>query len=289
MTVVIPAHGPGPYLAEAVASALAEEAAEVIVVEDGTQGVEESGLGGARLLRLPHVRRSRARNTGVEEAKTRYVAFLDEDDLCLPGRLERQRQALAAAPGATLCYGRVRMIAADGATLAAETASLRPRFDRLVAGGSTYETVLELGGPLYTSATMVRRDPFLTAGGFDPAFDAYEDLDLYLRLSRDNGLVPCLGEPVTAYRMHPANTPSDALYRGTLGVTAKHLPHAHGRAKRLLLERRVDALWGLGEFRSARGEALAAARSEPRLLSHPRFLKRLAGLTLPTKVLESRR
>ena len=40
--MVIPAHGPGPFLAEAVASALAEEPAEVLVVEDGTEGVDEA-------------------------------------------------------------------------------------------------------------------------------------------------------------------------------------------------------------------------------------------------------
>src|SRR4051794_33769558 len=100
VTIVIPAHGPGPYLGEAVASALAEEPAEVLVVEDGTDGVDEAALGGARLLRLAHVRRARARNAGVEAAVTPYVAFLDEDDRCLCGRLEVQRAALEASPSA---------------------------------------------------------------------------------------------------------------------------------------------------------------------------------------------
>jgi len=91
------------------------------------------------------------------------------------------------------------------------------------------------------------------------------------------------------YRVHGANTPSDDLYRGTLGVTAKHLAATSGRARQALLERRVDALWSLGEFAEARREAFAAALSEPRLLGHPRFVKRLLGLAAPTRVLEGRR
>jgi GT2 family glycosyltransferase len=261
----------------------------VIVVEDGTEGVDADALGDVTLLRLSHVRRSRARNVGVEAAGTPYVAFLDEDDLCLPGRLERQRANLAEAPGAAMSYGRVVIVDAELRPVAHTNDVLSARWERLVARGSSYEAIAELGGPLYLSATMVRRDAFLAAGGFDPAFDAHEDLDLYLRLARDGGLVPCPGEPVTLYRAHGANTPSDDLYRGTLGVTAKHLASASGRARQALLERRVDALWGLGEFAQARREVLAAALSEPRLLGHPRFVKRLLCLAAPTRLLEARR
>jgi GT2 family glycosyltransferase len=289
VTVVIPAHGPGPFLGEAVASALAEQPGEVLVVEDGTEGVDASALGDVRLLRLPHVRRSRARNTGVEAVGTPYVAFLDEDDVCIAGRLERQRAALEDAPHATMTYGPVTVVDEGLRPQAEWNDILGPRFDELVARGSTYDAIAEVGGPLYLSATMVRRDAFLATGGFDPAFDAHEDLDLYLRLARDGAFVPTVGEPVTLYRVHGTNTPSDALYRGTLGVTAKHLAGARGPARRALLERRVDALWSLGEFAAARREAARAALAEPRLLRHPRFVKRLLGLAAPTRLLEARR
>ena len=259
----------------------------MIVVEDGTEGVEARD--GVRLVRLSHVRRSRARNSGVEAAGTPYVAFLDEDDLCLPGRLERQRAALERAPGAAMAYGEVVVVDERLAPIADWNDVLMPRLEQLISAGSSYEAIAELGGPLYLSATLVRRDAFLAADGFDPEFDAHEDLDLYLRLASGSGLVPTPGGPVTLYRVHGTNTPSDELYRGTLGVTAKHLPTATGRARRALLERRVDALWSLGEFGRARREALAAALSEPALFGHPRFMKRLLGLAAPTRVLERRR
>jgi len=74
-----------------------------------------------------------------------------------------------------------------------------------------------------------------------------------------------------------------------LAVAEKHLPDARGRARRLLLERRIDALWGLGRFAEARRAALQAAATKPLLLGHPRFAKRLASSALPQRALEARR
>jgi glycosyltransferase involved in cell wall biosynthesis len=272
-TVVIPTLGASPYLREAVESALAERPAEVVVVVNG--GGEVS-LDGVRILRREEPGRSEARNLGVEAARTPLVAFLDDDDAALPGRLERQRAALAEAWWAPLAFGRVRVVDGAGEPQEDWNRLLDRRFARL-GRAAGYEDVLAVQAPIYTSATMVRREAFLAVGGFDPAFEAYEDLDLYLRLARLGNLLPVDGEPVTTYRLHGANTPSPRLYDGALRVAEKHLPRTRGRARQLLLERRVDALWGLGRFGDARRAALGALLEEPRLVLRPRFAKRLAG------------
>ena len=278
VTVVIPTLGTSPYLREAVESALAERPAEVIVVANGGAEVE---LDGVRILRRDEADRSAARNLGVEQARTALVAFLDDDDVALPGRLERQRAALDEAWWAPLAFGRVRVVDGNGRPRDDWNRLLDRRFSRLArTGAASYEDVLAVQAPIYTSATMVRRDAFLAVGGFDSAFDAYEDLDLYLRLARIGDLLPLDGEPVTTYRLHGANTPSPRLYDGALRVAEKHLPRTTGRARRLLLERRVDALWGLERFADARRAALRALLEEPSLLLHPRFARRLAGLAL---------
>jgi glycosyltransferase involved in cell wall biosynthesis len=276
VTVVIPTLGASPYLREAVASALAERPAEVIVVANGGAEVE---LDGVRILQRDEPGRSEARNLGVEAARTPLVAFLDDDDAALPGRLERQRAALAGAWWAPLAFGRVRVVDGEGEPREDWNRLLDRRFARLGQAAS-YEDVLAVQAPIYTSATMLRREAFLAVGGFDPAFEAYEDLDLYLRLARLGDLLPVDGEPVTTYRLHGANTPSPRLYDGALRMAEKHLPRARGRARRLLLERRVDALWGLERFADTRRAALRALVEEPRLLLRPRFGKRLTGALL---------
>jgi len=242
-------------------------------------GGAEVDVQGARVLRRGERGRSAARNLGVEAARTPFVAFLDDDDAALPGRLERQRAALDDAWWAPLAFGRVRVVDGDGNPRDDWNRLLNRRFDRLGRTVS-YEDVLAVQAPIYTSATMVRRDAFLAVGGFDPAFEAYEDLDLYLRLARAGDLLAVDGDPVTTYRLHGANTPSARLYEGALRVAEKHLPRTSGRARRLLLERRVDALWGLGRAADARRAAVRALREQPALALHPRFARRLAAAAL---------
>ena len=254
---------------------VAQEPGETIVVENGATTLSPDGLGDARLLQLPDASRSLARNAGVEAARFPFVAFLDDDDLALPERLVRQRAS--AGKDAVLTFGRVRVVDDDGHPLDDWNTLLDRRFARLERRGVSYEEILAAPAPIYTSATMVRRGAFLAAGGYDARFDAYEDLDLYLRLAHAGEVALTRGDPVALYRLHGQNTPSPRLYEGALGVTAKHLPDATGRAHRLLLERRLDALWGLGRYGDARRAALRAALEHPLLLSHPRFAKRLAG------------
>jgi glycosyltransferase involved in cell wall biosynthesis len=262
VTVVIPTLGRSRFLGEAVESALAERPAEVVVVSDGAGDLI---VPGACVVPIERAGRSAARNRGVAEARTELVAFLDDDDLVVSGRLARQAEALGRAP---LTFGRVTVVDGDGRPRADWNALLERRFP---SGSVRAAEMLSAQTPIYTSATLVRRSAFLEAGGYDPALDAYEDLDLYLRLAP---LVPTPGPPVAIYRLHGENTPSDRLYEGVLAVTEKHLPESRDALRRALLARRVDALWGL---RRLRGEAVRAAFSEPLLLAEPRFLVRLLG------------
>ena len=114
-----------------------------------------------------------------------------------------------------------------------------------------------------------------------------------LRLARGHELVDTPGEPVSQHRRHGGNTPSDWLYAGALRVADRQLAaglaarpsHARG----LLLERRVDSLWGLGDVRGARKAALSALRLEPSLLRHRRLRKRLLASLAPRTLLTALR
>jgi len=91
--VIIPVYNAADYVARAAASALATPGARVILVDDGsTDGSAEVC---DRLAEDPRVQvlhqanrgASSARNTGLAAATADYVAFLDADDVLIPGAL----------------------------------------------------------------------------------------------------------------------------------------------------------------------------------------------------------
>jgi glycosyltransferase involved in cell wall biosynthesis len=98
VSVVIPTLNRPHLVVRAVRSALAQtlDAIEVIIVVDGPDEVTIQVLrqiddARVRVKPLPlHVGLGKARNAGVGEARSRWVAFLDDDDEWFPQKLEAQ-------------------------------------------------------------------------------------------------------------------------------------------------------------------------------------------------------
>ncbi len=110
ITVVIPLYNKAPHIVKTLESVLAQSSRpkEIIVVDDGsTDGgsdlvapyVERYGV---RLIRQENAGVSVARNRGVSEANSDYVAFLDADDYWLPQHIEVLRKLIVSYPRAAL-------------------------------------------------------------------------------------------------------------------------------------------------------------------------------------------
>jgi hypothetical protein len=108
VSVILAAYDAQPFIAETLASVRAQTArpAEVIVVDDAshdqTASIAESF--GATVLRNRHGGPALARNVGIRAASSEWVAFLDADDLWLPGKLEAQWAAVEACPAADFIF-----------------------------------------------------------------------------------------------------------------------------------------------------------------------------------------
>src|SRR5712691_6880535 len=112
LSVVIPTYNRAALLPAAVESARrAGSDLEIIVVDDAS--TDDTREVCRRLAGVRYIRSSRnaglaaARNTGILASSAELVAFLDDDDLRLPGSLDSQITALKAVPEAAFCYGRL--------------------------------------------------------------------------------------------------------------------------------------------------------------------------------------
>ena len=105
-SILIPAHNREAYIGRAVTSALAQTVGdlEVVVLDDGSQDDTPRILGEIADRRLRVIRHETnggipaARNTLLEAARGRYIAWLDSDDIALPERLKVQLRALERRP-----------------------------------------------------------------------------------------------------------------------------------------------------------------------------------------------
>jgi len=151
----------------------------------------------------------RARNIAVAEARGRYLAALDQDDLCLPERFARQVAWLDAHPDCALVGCAVALLQ-DGVR--------RPSAYPPHTTPALIRWLLMIGNPLAWSSCMVRAE---AAARFDPFTDPdrryAEDFDLYHRLSRV-GEIARLDEELLLYRLHGDN--ASIRYEATMTANA---------------------------------------------------------------------
>ena len=200
MSVVVPCFNRSKLVAPAVRSALAQEDVEleVLVCDDGSEDDSQEvveGLGDDRVRWLPG-ERSRGpagpRNRGVAAARHPWVAFLDSDDVWLPGKLAAQLDAMMST-GAVVCTTDAWRVV-PGSTGAA---------DRLLGHVPVRIDVIEQlrGNKVVTSSVVAATSAVRSAGGFPEAAGRtiYEDYALWLRLAQ---ISPILGldEPWLEYR-----------------------------------------------------------------------------------------
>jgi len=196
LTVIIPVRDARAYLGDALRSAGEQGFAdlELLVVDDGsTDGsadIVAAQAPGARVLRHDAPRGpAAARNTALREARGELIAFLDADDVWVPGALLRLSRCLDERPAVQFVVGATELVRMPepGAPVA-EPVVLSP-------ARVSY----------FLPATLFRRSVFARLGLLDETLTFGEDSDWFLR-AREAG-VPFLTteERVLLYRRHDRN------------------------------------------------------------------------------------
>ena len=182
VSVVIPTFNRARVLSEAVDSALAQTFSdlEIVIVDDGstddTIGTVERRYASrpqVRLLQKANGGPATARNTGLKSAEGELIAFLDSDDLWLPGKLMLQVDLLDRTPEAGLVF----------CDRVGEGPDSPTRFEtKGFKGDTSLKGILKKGFPFATPSVIVRRSVLDEVGLFDEAFTCAEDWDLWIRI-----------------------------------------------------------------------------------------------------------
>lgn len=118
VSVVMPFLDAGRFMEEAIESVLSQTlaAVELLLIDDGSTD-QSSGLARGYAARFPenvryfehaeHANRGKSvsRNLGITQARGRYLAFLDADDVFLPHKLAHQFDLLERHPEVVMVYG----------------------------------------------------------------------------------------------------------------------------------------------------------------------------------------
>jgi len=186
ISVVIPLYNKAPHIAKTLESVLRQDSApdEIIVVDDGsTDGgdevVERFVNSGIKLIRQKNQGVSAARNAGVQEAKSEYVALLDADDYWYPNHLSVMRSLINKYPQAAL-LSTAHIVERDGNFYRPRSIYTEGEHGVVADFFSAYS----VGFSLVNSTTAcAKRENLLEIGGFPVGVHRGEDFICWIRLA----------------------------------------------------------------------------------------------------------
>lgn len=182
VSVILPTYSRNrAYLRAAIESVDAQtyRPLELVIVDDTDEGVRSTVTdvtdAPTRVLQAgDHNGAGAARNSGIRAADGSYMAFLDDDDLWDPSKLERQVAAAEADHKIGLVVTGQRYVR-DGT----------PVGQRLPDVDGDVTRALLCGARLCPfSAAMVRGSVIEQAGPIDDSLPIWEDIEWYIRLSK---------------------------------------------------------------------------------------------------------
>jgi glycosyltransferase involved in cell wall biosynthesis len=200
VSVIMAAYNAQATIGQTIDSALAQDYPEIemVVVDDGsddsTPGILESYGSKITIIHQSNQGVAAARNAAVAASHCEYLAFLDADDIWLPGKLTKTCAALDDNPHASLVFSSFSPV--DHET----GAPLRLPYEE--KGPPSMNDLLTRSALILLSAVVMRRQVFDRCGGFCAEFPprpGFEDTYLWL-LAREQGEFAYVPEPLVVYR-----------------------------------------------------------------------------------------
>ena len=204
-SIVIPLYNKEQSIKSTLLSVLSQSYSnyEVLIVNDGSTDSSLDIVKSFHDSRLKIFSKinggvSSARNLGIREAKNNYVAFLDGDDLWAENHLETMAEMIRAFPNDVVYY--TKFTTDESHVFTGEKIEIKKTDDYLSEFFSR--------NWIHTSAVCVSRDYLIDNNlFFNEKLAQGEDLDLWQRLTVDNGAVFC-NKCTEIYRLNTENNTS---------------------------------------------------------------------------------
>ncbi len=224
VSVIIPTFNRASFITEAIDSILMQAYSnlEVIVVDDhstdDTEGIiKEMSVRYPEIVYLKNNHRkgpSGARNTGILAANGKYIAFLDSDDVWLPGHIERGIRFLEAHSDIFVLFGNFKVKGdpdkeglhdfLDQKHVLDRMEKNRVEADIAILSGNVFEALIKEN--FFHVGTAIVRGDSAKSVLFDEGIRLSEDRDFAARLSKEGGAsFACRYEPTFIQRRHEAN------------------------------------------------------------------------------------
>lgn len=183
VSVVIPTHKRLQLLPRAIDSVLAQTFTdfEVIIVDDDPAGSAEPIVRAYEDARVQYLKNegvhggSATRNAGIRTARAAYIAFLDDDDMWTPEKLETQ---IAAFRDASPDVG----FSVTGARAVSEKGEVLTHVEEGVHDFSEIALVRFKG--FLTITLLIRKSVFEDVGLFDEEMPSHQEAELIIRVTR---------------------------------------------------------------------------------------------------------
>lgn len=301
VSTVIPTFERVQFLARAIDSVLGQTFTdvEVIVVDDGPSEPIADFVRAhpdERVVLRRHERNrgvAAARNTGIAAARGMYVAFLDDDDIWLPTKLERQLE-MATGAGAEVVHTLVYVTDGEGNIYEAPSQRGFALFREVAAAGYPYDWLLRRSS-FFLNTFLVRRECIERVGGFDEALSTVDDLDFVHRLRRAY-VLHLVDEPLVKHCHHARNLSSTTDPRVWPRLAAKEFawvaqanPPRRDRIEAYLHRQIALSAWIGASYSKAVIPAIRARRLDPSTIQLRTLAKYVAAACLPARLADAAR
>lgn len=200
VSVLIPVLNGERFLQSALDSVILQsKVTEIVVVDNGSSDKTLHILDSYKRLdsrikvyECPLRGISNALNLGLSVANGNFIARLDADDVMTPHRIELQMNLFRDNPEIVLLASQIGYIDEGGMGLG---------ISKYPNGRLSLMKHFVLRNPIAHPSVIFKKEAALLAGGYNPAYEGAEDLDLWIRIS-SLGDIFVSSEILTLYRKH---------------------------------------------------------------------------------------